>query len=351
MTTRRRTTSAPPWRTPLIIAVVMLLAIGAGVLLALATTRSDETASPATPTASGSEPTSPSPSVTESPIASPGETAAPAATAPATPSASPKATPVVRAPEDLLPPYTMARVVVDGLRIRAEPSTEAESLATLASGDLLGVMWVIWAGGPVDGEGYRWYPVQRLEDSVPEVGSGSWLELIPEGAVSGWVAAEGPDGDFIEAVAPRCVEGDPDLAVLDSWTPWEGLACLGDRSITFEGVFGCAGCGGFGPGTFEPEWLAHPLNFNLVSVEPNDRMGPTHLHFPPGGPEVPEAASVIRVTAHHDDPAAEGCVLAPAQPPDEPEPIDPELAALYCRMQLVVETYEVIGTDEDFPSG
>jgi hypothetical protein len=49
---------------------------------------------------------------------------------------------------------------------------------------------------------------------------------------------------------------------------------------------------------------------------------------------------------HFDDPAAAECTVAPGDPPVAR---DQRTAQLYCRARFVVESLEVLGTDEDFP--
>ena len=141
-----------------------------------------------------------------------------------------------------------------------------------------------------------------------------------------------------------------DLALLQSLTEWERLACYGDRSITIEGTLGCGGCGGVYAGTFEPAWLATPMNFEFLSVEPQERIGPFRLRFAPDGPERPQepgVAPILRVTGHFDDAAAADCVVATLG--NGNEPINDTVAELYCRSQFVVDSYEILGTDDDFP--
>jgi hypothetical protein len=95
-------------------------------------------------------------------------------------------------------------------------------------------------------------------------------------------------------------------------------------------------------------WLASPTNVDIISVDPTDRLGPFALRFPPDGVEVPDAASIVRVTGHFDDDAAGDCSVALGEPP---APVDAQAADLYCREQFVVESLEVTGTDPDFPFG
>jgi hypothetical protein len=89
------------------------------------------------------------------------------------------------------------------------------------------------------------------------------------------------------------------------------------------------------------------MNYDLLSVEPQDRIGPFLLSWSPDGPERPEAGSILRITGHFDDAAASGWVVAPGEP--EQIELEEPVGELYCRYHLVVESYEVLGTDEDFP--
>ena len=125
----------------------------------------------------------------------------------------------------------------------------------------------------------------------------------------GWAVVGNGTENFVEPVAPRCPTGDPDLAALDKMLEYEHLACFGDRSITVEGTFGCPNCDGVFVGSYEPAWLASPLNFNFLSVDLKVQEGPFTLHFGPNGPAAPERGSIIRVTGHFDDAAAAECVI------------------------------------------
>jgi len=162
----------------------------------------------------------------------------------------------------------------------------------------------------------------------------------------GWVA-DGDDTEaYIQLVDPRCTPRPVSLATLEAMQPWEQLACFGPEQITLEGTFGCSGCAASVPGTFEPGWLAHPMNFGFLSVDPNARIGPFAMRFAPSGPPPPAVGQIVRVVGHFDDPAAGSCTISPGEPP---VPLDPLATGLYCREQFVVESFEVTGTDPDFP--
>jgi len=337
------TTPTAPRRNLWLIVGVIVLAVLAGILLTLFLTRSPDTAS-TSPSESPSPSASGSPLASESPPKSP-EVSEEPSEEPA-PSEEPGPTPVVVAPDGVLPPGSVARIVVDGLNVRMEPSTDADAAFTLVRDDLvlLGYSSLNSSFGPIESDGFSWYPVGALGvTELPEPGNAPF-----ESEDFGWLAVSDGTNDFVDLVAPRCTDAEPTLELIQSLTEWERLSCYGNQSITIEGTYGCGGCGGLYPGTFEPAWLAHPLNFALLSVDASERIGPFAMRFAPEGPEFPEAASILSVTGHFDDAAAVGCVVAPLEAPDG---IDATVAELYCREQFVVDSYEVLGVDENFPFG
>lgn len=173
--------------------------------------------------------------------------------------------------------------------------------------------------------------------------------------VRGWVAVGQGDTSYVERLRPRCPPV-IDLASIEHMVGAEVLECFGGNTIELTGTFGCSGCGGIRPGTFEPEWLASPLNFNLLTVFPvTDHVGPFVLHFPPSGPVAPPVASVIRVRGHFDDAAAASCtisVIDPLKPSgDDLVKIPAAAAKLACAQQFVVERVDVLGTDPGFIFG
>lgn len=237
------------------------------------------------------------------------------------PTATPAPTPAIEAPDGILPPESRAVVLVEALHLRAGDGIAEDVVATLSAGTLVVLDW----RGPVEEDGLTWYYVSAGDQ--------------------GGFAAAGSGGDhYLELASPRCTEPDPDLTALVSITAWEQLACYGDRSLTLVGTYGCAVCGSYLPGTYEPGWLAYPGQLSYLS----NSQGSLVLHIPPesGLGQIPNAA-IVRATGHFDDPAAATCVFTP---PDEPSavPPDPANAVLYCRERFVVDSYEVIGSDPDF---
>ncbi len=69
---------------------------------------------------------------------------------------------------------------------------------------------------------------------------------------------------------------------------------------------------------------------------------------PDSGLEIPADGSIVRVTGHYSDPASTTCSMATFDG-ELAIAVDPRTAELYCREQFVVDSFEVIGTDADFP--
>ena len=287
--------------------------------------------------ASASAPASGTASIAPSAAASASASAAPVASAPA---------PVVAAPGGVIPPGSVVRVLTDGLRMREQPSTESTLVDNLPVDQLLLVGFAAQRSdwGPIGVEGFAWYPVIRLGEltALPPLADGPLVTT----SAAGWVAAGDDTEAFIQLVEPRCPPRPVSLATLDAMQPWEQLACFGPEQITLEGTYGCVGCEGPVPGTFEPGWLAQPSHSGYLSVDPNARIGPFAMRFAPAGPAAPTVGQILRVVGHFDDPAAAECAISPGDPP---VPLDPLATGLYCREQFVVESFEVTGTDPDFP--
>jgi hypothetical protein len=281
------------------------------------------TSSCAAPAAQVSQGPSDSPTVTASASAS--------ATAAPTPSSTPEPTPVpsqslaFEAPDDILPPGSRVVVLVDELQLRAEPSLAGAVVAVAPAG----AEYFVILPGPVVADGLDWNMLLALE-----------------GGFSAWAASGSGSDRYLELVPPNCPAADPDLAVLARMLEWDRLSCLGDRSLTIEGTYACDDCGGNAFGVFEPTWLAYPLSEHQLWSDFATREYLLELRVAPGsGTESPEQGSIVRVSGHFNDPASTSCRIETG----DPMTIDPRTAELYCRERFVVDAFEVIGTDPDFP--
>ena len=164
----------------------------------------------------------------------------------------------------------------------------------------------------------------------------------------GWVTS-GPEATWLEPVAPTC----PRELTADNREAFysllpELLACFGDDPIVLEGIVDYWCCRGITLGTTEPAWLAgdysNPVVARLrVSEQEAASWGP-ELHInPESGLTLGERGSVVRITGHFDDPAAQSCQTTLSA---EERELNPEFAApaqvaiLGCRLQFVVDAVE-----------
>ena len=327
---------------PLLIGAILLAILVVLLLIVLISGRGDDGAE-ASPGASGSGVAA----TTGSSGSQPPTTAPPSSSATPAPTAPP---PLVAAPEGILPVGSVVQVTADQLRIRQAPATTAPIVSSANAGEDLFLVTDATALGPVQTGGFVWYLV------LYQPGYHDWPVRPPgDPPLSGWVAA-GSDTEAFLALAPAsCPMGEVDITTLYALTPWERLACIGDGQITVEGTYGCGECGGEAMGTFTPDWLAHPIDFDVLRppfAQPVSVVENLVLRIAPELPQVaPEqAGSILRVTGHFNDPRAVDCVVAPGDPGQER--VANDLAAeWYCREQFVVDAWEVIGTDPAYPAG
>lgn len=255
----------------------------------------------------------------------------------------------------VIPPGSAVAVAVAELNVREQPTTSSKRLVTLKRGDVLIVspaqMFVGW--GPITADGYSWYPVIQ-----PGLGATAWtLAPLPTypidrgdtAVVTGWVATAKGAASYVTAVAPRC-PSTVNLVNVSAMLPAEHIACF-DEPFVLEGTYGCGGCGGATTGLYEPPWLASPMQYGFLSVDPAKQIGPLAVSFEPD--KLPELAggSIVRMTVHVNDPLSETCVMAELDDAEKMVPIPHDSAVYYCRERIVVDSYEVLGTDPDFPFG
>jgi hypothetical protein len=308
-----------------------------------------------TPSSAPSEQPSADASASAGPLPSPEPTVEPSSTTPPVAVETPFADPC----QPLVPdnrasainpllPGSAVRVTVSELNLRAGPCTAADRIATLKKGALL----LVADGetqcciGPSRTNGYSWYTVVWLK------GPNATLPALPAdprdpgtGAiVVGYIAANDGSTAFVKPLEPRC-PATLDFENLHAMLPAERLACF-DGPITVEGTFGCPECGGTGGFVGKPQWLMGAENVWNFSSTGLALHGP-YLHFKPAGPAQPPQGSSIRATVHVNDPASANCVLALLG--TEPQFVVPEqVGVAYCRERLVVDSYEILGTDPAF---
>lgn len=254
------------------------------------------------------------------------------------PTARPTATPVpTPVPNAAIPNRAIADVQVDQLNLRAAGNDSAEILGQLRAGAR-----VFTIGAPTETGGVHWYRVAVA--SGPYSGGPEYCQGDPYcEADIGWVASPITGNPWLEAVEVGCPSSPMSIDDLDLLTPMERLQCFGNEDIIVTGTIDHPCCGWMGPIRYDPAWLAAP------SAEAMFHAARLHPRFDPDSHvDVPERGSVIRATAHFDDPAAPDCRQS-VDPEFEPEDVMLQPTAwvvLECRMQLVVTDYEVVGTED-----
>jgi hypothetical protein len=264
-------------------------------------------------------------------------------------------------PLGILPPGSVARVTVDGLRVRAGPPYWAgfpdlpqptEIVAVLSAGDLvlIGTSPLAYHPPETSPDGRGWYEVG--------VGGRITTSFIEQGSISGWVA-EGEAGlEYLEAEMVTCPGSGTLEALLyppghgvdgdELTTAWDRIACSGGEPRELEGVYDylCLG-NGFYPYNWEPAFIAYPhfcggLILDDIDAEGNGRAGYLVLRFPEDFGVLPQRGDVVQVEGHFDDPLSSTCSAA-TEPGFDGMAIDPKFLVLFCREQFVVDDVLVIG--------
>lgn len=319
----------PAWPTIVGVAVLALLA---GVVIAILVSGGDEDGVAASPSSTASA----SASVASSESASPSSSvsASPAA------SQSPAPTPVPIAGD------TIVATAVDGLSVRVEPGTGAERVGSLASGTDGFIV-----SGPTEADGFGWYLVSAL-GLPPNTGCAGELETDPFNCPAwfGWVAGASEDGvPWLQPVAVDCptqpytAEG-----LFLARTDLQRLACIGGTPFTFRAWWpelpDDAGLGGACGAQDRPSgWLlCQGTNYNQVTINESEGFGGVGGRIsinPASGLAMPERGTWVELRVHLDDPAAQNC-------PDGADAIYenpiPEQAILNCRAQMVLESVAIV---------
>ncbi len=300
---------------------------------------------------------SPAPVPTQGAVVSPSPATAPTSEASSSPSVAPTAAPTEQptfGTPQTYPPGAAIKVAVNELNIRRRPATTAKRIQILKQGDVLIVSPadnINLGWGPVKANGYTWYPVMLANVFDTDLD----LDPLPKSPLvyggeptSGWIATDDGDQSFVTSVAPRCPTT-VDLLNVNGMLPAERIACFGPESFVLEGTYGCASCGAIAFGTYKPAWLATPIELQFLTLDVTETFGPLALRFPPDGPAEPDPGSIIRVTVHVDDARATKCQITESDGGDTITPVDKATAVFYCRERLIVESFEVLGPDPDWP--
>lgn len=302
------TRSQPGWLLPVAIGGVALLALVAGVLLAIVLGGSDDDGTG---------------QASSSPSAGPSQ-----ASAEASPSASIEPTPE---PNAIIPNRAIAEVMQGSADIHAQPGDASAVSFVLDTGRRVFVI-----GEPQEEGAQRWYRVAIVYDDSCEGNC--------EGI--GWVATPVTGESSVQEVEIECPESpmrDEDLRALQGL---EQLHCYGRNEIVVTGTVDTPCCSYVGPYLFRPTWLAHPDVPAFLHAGGFGGFG--FRHDPAIELEVPERGDVVRVTGHFEDPAAVTCRqrINPDFTDDPVEPPDQAMAVLTCRATFVWTDYEVTGQED-----
>lgn len=237
-----------------------------------------------------------------SPVASPGldATGEPgdSVTGPVLPTGAPVDPGWTPRPAESILVNTAVSVLVDRLNIRSAPAVNAKSLGIVETGDFL----LLLDDGPFANDGYTWYDAVFLGKASAPPPPG--VDLVQSDGTRGWIAAAKGSTPYVRQLAPRC-PSTIDITSVQYMLGAELLACFGSNTIEVSGTFGCSGCGGAVVGTFDPDWLANPINANFVTPYPvGDTLGPFAVRFSPTGPAAPPVGSIVSIRGHFDDAAA-----------------------------------------------
>jgi hypothetical protein len=258
-------------------------------------------------------PPSPSPSVpTGTPIAS-------SSLGASSPTPQPSEAPTLAAD-------TVARVIVDGLRVREDAGLDAKVVGRLTRDDQVFV-----TDQRVEASGLSWLGVQ-----------GSWLD--DDQFAFGFVAESDASGPFLEPVEIECPAVPVDIAGLAAMKPWAGLVCFGSEPLTLTGYDDPEnyGFGGLCNCVATPEWLNHPFAYWRLSPSETEqhpwlvmRLRPRATDMWPADP-----GKTLTIVGHYDDPASSRCRFGHPDPSLQPDvPVTYEDATgviLMCREQFVV---------------
>ena len=224
----------------------------------------------------------------------------------------------------------LVHTLLDRVRLREEPGTDALLLGTLTVGARSYV-----ADGPREADGYTWWLLAG-PGIPPASGCEPPFETDPYNCPSwyGWAADASAEGDpWLAMVSPSCPPDSGTLTHYYGRQPLEYLACFGGESHTYFGWLPVISDepGGAGQCPWDRlTWLACLADQDLL-VGPEDEPGLSLYVDPASGIDLAALrGSWVSVTGHFDDPAAAGCTFGP----------NPAYFVLHCRSRFVVASIE-----------
>jgi hypothetical protein len=238
----------------------------------------------------------------------------------------------------------LARTTVDGLNVRAEPSTAAELLGALPAGAATFVL-----AGPTEADGYTWYQLAGIGSRTDDACNGETpgLQCMPW---VGWAAAATADGDvWLEPLDTDC-PAERNTAGYLSIDAARRLACAGDEEWRLVAYLAptAAGRGCFPVWVVDPFWMdpscalffPQPVESELDLDTSIQAFIPPELGScgPDGCPFDELKGSWVEIVGHLDDPVADTCtpVLNQGIPEAPYDPPDADLVSFTCRLNFVV---------------
>jgi hypothetical protein len=280
--------------------------------------------------------------------AAPSSTASPSAEAASAAATSPSATEQPSSPPQGLAADSIAVTVVDGLTVRDEPSTTAESIGVLGSaGEAVFVV-----SGPVEDGGHNWYQLASVR--VPDGSCAEPTESLSCISWFGWAAGTSATGDAWLAPRPDACPSSPvGAAALVSIAPLERLACFADEEVALRLYvppplpMGCA----VRPFHTEPEWMDQCAASNLLLAEwrgiedgPPGAVLPVHADPADGSHPSALEPQWIEFRGHVDHSVSESCSVAPNAGETPTELPAPESVILACRANFVLTAVSPSGS-------
>jgi hypothetical protein len=281
-------------------------------------------------------------------VATPSSTASPSTEAASAAATSPSATEQPSSPPQGPAANSIAVTVVDGLTVRDEPSTTAESIGVLGSaGEAVFVV-----SGPVEDGGHDWYQLASVR--VPDGSCAEPTESLSCISWFGWAAGTSATGDAWLAPRPdTCPSSPVDAAAFVSIVTLERLACFGDEEVAMRLYvppplpMGCA----VRPYHTEPEWMdqcavSHLLLAEWRGIEDGPpgpglpvHADPAHISSPSGLPP-----QWVDIRGQLDHSVSESCAAVANQGETPPELPTPESVILACRANFVVTAVSPSGS-------